>query len=161
MKVVFLQDVSTVAKTGEIKEVADGYARNFLFPKKLALLADSSAASTVEARLKAKAREQEKTREQLLEVADKLEGKEIILKAKVGANERLYGSITGADIAAELESTTKLSIDKKKVELPEAIRKLGSYEVIVRLAQDMTPKIKVTVQAKETEEGADRETATT
>ena len=154
MRVVFLQDVPDIAKTGEIKEVADGYARNFLFPKELALLASSSAASTVETKVKAKAKEQGKLRTQLIEIADKLEGKEITLKAQVGANERLYGSITSADIAAELESTAGLAIDKKKIELPEAIRQLGSYEVTVRLAQDITPKINVTVQAKETEQGA-------
>ncbi len=155
MKVVFLQDVPNMAGVGEIKEVANGYARNFLFPKKLALLASSSAASIVEAKLKARAKEREKTKTELLELAEKLEGKEIILEAQVGAKGRLYGSITNADIAAELESTAGLAIDKKKVELAEPIRELGSYEVTVRLGQDIVPKIKVTVTAKEIEQSAE------
>ena len=155
MKVVFLQDVTKVAKVGEIKEVADGYARNFLIPKKLAILASSSAAGPIEAQLKAKAREQEKTKAKLLKLAKKLEGKEIVLEARVGAEDRLYGSITSADIAAELESTAGIPIDKKKVELAEHIHQLGSYEVAVKLAQDIIPKIKVTVKAKETEQSAE------
>ena len=155
MKVVFLQDVPNVASVGEIKEVADGYARNFLIPKKIALLASSSAASTVEAHFKAKASEQEKTRTGLTELANQIEGKEVILKARVGAEDRLYGSITSADITAELESTAGLVIDKRKIELAEPIRQLGSYEIAVRLAQDLIPKIKVTVTAKETEQSAE------
>ncbi len=161
MKVVFLQDVPNVASTGEIKEVADGYARNFLIPQKLALLASSSAASTVKAQLKAKARNQEKIRAESTELANQIEGKEVILKVRVGAKDRLYGSITSADIAAELESTAGLTIDKRKIELAEPIRQLGSYEVAVRLAQDVIPKIKVTVIAKETEQSAEGKTAAT
>ena len=155
MKVVFLQDVPNMAKTGEIKEVADGYARNYLFPQKLALLASSSAASTVEAKVKAKAREQEKLRAQSMEIAGKLEGKEIVLKAQVGANDRLYGSITSAAIAAELESTAGVAIDKRKIELDEPIRQIGSYEITIRLAHSIAPKIKVSVTAEETEQSAE------
>jgi len=150
MKVVFLQDVPNVAKAGEIKEVADGYGRNFLIPKKLALLANSSVVSTIGTQLKTIASSQEKIKAGLVELANKLEGKEVILKAKVGAEDKLYGSITSADIATELESTAGLAIDKRKIDLAEPIRQLGSYEVAIRLAQDIIPKIKITVMAKET-----------
>ncbi len=155
MKVVFLQDVANIASAGEIKEVADGYARNFLIPKKLAVLASSSAAGTVEAQRRAEARAKEKEKAELIELADRLDGREITLKAQVGAKERLYGSITSADIAAELESTAGVAIDKKKIELAEPIRQLGSYEVTVKLAQDIAAEIKVTVTAKETEQSAE------
>ncbi|MFC2013391.1 50S ribosomal protein L9 [Chloroflexota bacterium] len=151
MKVLFLQDVPNVARLGDTKEVANGYARNFLIPKKLAILASPSSASTIEAQLKAKAKEQGKIQAELADLANQLEGKEVILKARVGAEDRLYGSVTSADIAAELESTAGSAIDKKKIELAEPIRKLGSYEVTIKLAQDITPRIKVTVLAKETE----------
>ncbi len=150
MKVVFLQDVPNVASVGEIKEVADGYARNFLIPKKLALLAGPSAVSTMEAQLKAKARNQDQIEAELVELANRLEGKEVILRAQVGAEDRLYGSITSADIAAELESTTGLAIDKRKIELAEPIRQLGSYEVAIRLGKDIVPKIRVSVTEEET-----------
>jgi len=150
VKVVFLQDVPKVAKAGEIKEVADGYGRNFLIPKKLALLANSPALSAMETQLKIKARSQDQEEAELVELAHQLEGKEITLKAKVGAKEHLYGSITSADITAELQNTTGLVVDKRKVELAEPIRQLGSYEVAIRLAKDTIPKIKVTVIEEET-----------
>jgi len=149
MKVIFLQDVPNVARAGEIKEVASGYGRNFLIPKKLALLANSPAVSTIEAQLKIKARSQVQTEAELIELAHHLDGKEIVLEARVGAKDRLYGSITSADIAAELQNSAGVVIDKRKIELAEPVRQLGSYEVAIRLAKDIIPKIKVTVTEAE------------
>jgi large subunit ribosomal protein L9 len=146
MRVVFLQDVPNVAKAGEIKEVAAGYGRNFLIPRKLAALASPQAMSQVETSDKVQAR----TSDELVELARQLEGKEVSLKAHAGAKERLYGSITSADIAAELESATGLVVDKRKIELEEPIRQLGSYELTIRLGKDITPKIMVSVIEEET-----------
>ena len=148
MKVIFMQDVSNVAKAGEIKEVADGYGRNFLIPKKLALLAKSPASII---QFKMKAQSQANNQAELVGLAQQLEGKEIILKAHAGAKDRLHGSITSADIASELNSSTGLVVDKRKIELAEPIRQLGGYEVAIRLAKDIIPKIKVTVAEKETD----------
>ena len=152
MKVVFLKDVPRVAKAGEIKEVANGYGRNFLIPRELAMLASPQAISLAEAQRRVKARQQAESEAELVELARELEGKEITLEARVGAQEHLYGSITNADIAAELESSAGLVVDKRKIELAEPIRELGSYEVAVRLAKEIVPKIKVTVTAKVEEE---------
>ena len=152
MKVVFLKDVPHVAKAGEIKEVASGYGRNFLIPRELAMLASPQAISLAEAQRRVKARQQAESEAELVELARELEGKEITLEARVGAQEHLYGSITNADIAAELESSAGLVVDKRKIELAEPIRELGSYEVAVRLAKEIVPKIKVTVTAKVEEE---------
>ena len=154
MKVIFLEDVPRVARAGEIKEVADGYGRNFLIPQKLALLANSSAVSTMEAREKIRAKEVAKLEMEALELARHLEGKEIFLKAKAGAKDRLYGSITNTDIASEVENSIGLVIDKRKIELEEPIRQLGSYEVVIKLAKDIAPKIKVTVAGEEVEKEA-------
>lgn len=151
MKVIFLHDVPNVAKAGEIKEVANGYARNFLIPKKLALLASSPVVSTIATRLKIEARSQAQTEAELIELARQLDGKEIVLTARVGAKEHLYGSITSANIAAELQNSTGVVVDKRKIELAEPIRQLGSYEVAIRLAKDLIPKIKVTVIKKESD----------
>ncbi len=148
MKVIFLEDVPHVAKTGDVKEVADGYGRNFLIPRKLALLASSGAIVAADAEIKRKARSQAQTEAELIELASQLDGKEVILEARTGGKERLYGSITTADIAAQLESTTGLVVDKRKIELDEPIRQIGSYELTVRLAKDIEPKIKVTVSEK-------------
>ena len=155
MKVIFLEDVSKVARAGEIKEVADGYGRNFLIPKKLAALANSSAISIMQAQHKIRAREEAKLETEAVELARQLEGKEVILKARVGAKDRLYGSITNTDIASELESSAGLVIDKRKIELTEPIRQLGSYEVAIRLAKDIVPKVKVTVVGEDLEKEAE------
>ena len=148
MKVIFLEDVPHVAKAGEVKEVADGYGRNFLIPQKLASLASSEAISAAEAQIKRKARSQAQTEAELIELANKLDGREVILEARTGSKDRLYGSITAADIAAEVESTTGLVVDKRKIELDEPIRQVGSYEIAIRLAKDIVPKIKVIVSEK-------------
>ena len=152
MKVIFLQDVPNVAQAGEIKEVASGYGRNFLIPQKLALLASAPAISLVEAQHKISARNQQQTEAEIAELANQLDGREVFLKAQAGAKDRLYGSITNADIAAELENSTGLVIDKRKIELAKPIHQLGSYEVTIRLAKDVIPKIKVTVTEKEEKE---------
>jgi len=154
MKVVFLEDVPKVAEAGEIKEVADGYARNFLLPKKLAVLASAQAANIVEAQRRTKARNRAALETELAEMAAQLEGKEITIKARAGAKDRLYGSITSADIASELESSTSLIVDKRKIEMEEPIHKLGSYEVTIRLAKEFMPKIKVNVAKEETAQDA-------
>ena len=155
MKVVFLEDVPGVARSGEIKEVADGYARNLLIPKKLALIANSAAIKLAEARCRAKARQQAETEAELQELAKQIDGKEITLKARAGSKDRLYGSITSADIAAELEKSNGVVVDKRKIDLEEHIHQLGSYEITVRLGRDITPKVKVNVIEEKVEDGAE------
>jgi len=145
MKVIFLQDVPHVAKPGENKEVADGYARNYLIPKRLAVPANVQAVSIAEAQRRAKARRQAETETELKYLAKELDGKEFTIKGRAGAKEHLYGAITNADIAAELEKSAGLVVDRRKIELTAPIRSLGSYDVTIRLAKDIVPTIKVTV----------------
>ena len=145
MRVVFIQDVPNVARAGEVKEVADGYARNFLIPRKLALLAKPHVLSQLETREIAAGGEDT----ELTTLAQQLEGKEVSIKARAGAKDKLYGSITNADIAAELKNSTGLDIDKRKIEPEEPIHHLGSYEVAIRLGKDAVPKIKVSVTEEE------------
>ncbi len=147
MRVIFLQDVPNVASAGEIKEVANGYGRNYLIPQKLALPARPGMTSTIE--IQPGIKTQTESQAKLVELAHHLEGTEVTLKARVGAKERLYGSITTTDIAAELQNSAGLVVDKKKIEFAEPIRQLGSYEVAIRLAKDIVPKIKVTVIGEE------------
>jgi large subunit ribosomal protein L9 len=163
VKVIFLEDVPDVALAGETREVADGYGRNYLLPRKLAVLANSAASNIVAAQLKKVVAKRAQAAAEMAEMADKLHGIEITLKAKVGEKERLYGSITGADIASELSSHTGLVIDKRKIELEEPIRQLGSYEVTVRFTQDITAVVGVTVAsdsaAEEKEEAPEEKKA--
>ena len=148
MKVIFLQDVSNIARAGEVKEVAEGYGRNFLIPRKLALLANSESINIGKAQLKRNAQKQAETEAELLELSNHLTGTEVILEARIGTEDRLYGSITAADIATELEKVTGIAVDKRKIDLVESIRQLGSCEVAIRLAKDIVSQIKVTVTEK-------------
>jgi len=103
------------------------------------------ALGTIKSQIEKRGHQIAQTEAELTELANQLEGKEITIAAKTGAKEQLYGSITSADIAGELEKTVKMVVDKRKVELTEPIRQLGNYEITVRLNKDLAPKIKLTV----------------
>jgi large subunit ribosomal protein L9 len=149
VKVIFLEDVPRVARVGQTKVVADGYARNYLFPRKLAVLADSQAAAALDTQLKKKVKQRELEDAEMTELAKKIGGLEITLKAKVGENDKLYGSITGADIAEALSKAAGRDIDKRKIELPEPIKQAGAHDVIIRLAHEISAVIKVNVISEE------------
>jgi large subunit ribosomal protein L9 len=144
MKVIFIQDVPNVAKAGDIKEVPSGYGRNYLLPKKLAVLADSTATMQHAQALIKEQREAAAKLGEITAMSKELDGKEITLKARAG-KEKLFGSITSADIASALEKTYGLVVDKKKIDLDEPIHQLGNYNITVKLGADLNPKIKVTV----------------
>lgn len=149
MRVVFFKDVANVANSGDVKEVSDGYARNFLIPKGLAAMVTPQVISQLEAQIASQNKKQAQMAEELTKLAEQLNGSEITIEAKVGARDKLYGSVTSADIAEELTKTSGIDIDKRKVELTEPIRETGSYEVAVRLGKDALPRIKVTVKGQE------------
>jgi large subunit ribosomal protein L9 len=144
MKVVFLEDVPNVARAGDIKEVADGYGRNYLLPKKLALVSKPGAVEAVKAKIEARA-EIEKARK----LAAEIEGKELTFKVKMGAKERIHGSVTAANISAELQEVAGQVVDKRKIQLEEPIKHLGSYDITIKLFKGIEPKIKVNVIKKE------------
>ena len=154
MKVIFIEDVTNVARAGQTREVADGFARNFLFPRKLALLANSQAAAAVETHLKKIVKQRALEEAEMAELAKTINGREITLKAKVGEKEKLYGSVTGADIAEALSKDINREIDKRKVDLTEPIRQVGIYDVIIRFTHEITAVVNVTVMSDE--EGAER-----
>lgn len=149
MKVIFLQDVPRVAKAGETKQVANGYARNFLIPRKLALLATSSALKEAELHIQRESEREQQFAAELSELAQQLDGYAINLKAKVVEEDRLYGSIRDSDIADQLSQLTGVEIEKRKIDLEEPIRTLGEHEVTVRLSKDLAPTIKVIVAREE------------
>ena len=148
MKVVFLEDVPDVARAGEIKDVANGYSRNYLIPKKLATPATAEAINALAAKIASQERTEAETEAELVELAAQIDGREIFIEARSGGKDRLYGSITATDIASELETVTNLAIDKRKIKLDEPINQLGSYDITIRLAKDIVPRIKVTVTEK-------------
>ena len=156
MKVVLLEDIAGTGKAGELKEVSKGYAKNFLLPRGLALIATPAVTKQVESRLERKKLEESVDREKLTELAQQVEGKEIHFKARLGGGERLFGSITAADVAEELSRATGFVIDKKKIDMEKPFHQTGSYEVAVKLAGDIKPKIRVVIE-EETEQRVERE----
>lgn len=146
MRVVLLQDVPRLGKAGEVKEVADGYGRNFLLPRGLADFASPSLLKRAEEQHQAQARQQLLADAELASTAQSLDGLQVTVKAKVGAQGRLYGAITAGDIADELHRVTEQDIDKKKIELEEPIHQLGEYEVVIRLSKELVPRVKVVVE---------------
>lgn len=145
MKVILLADVKGTGKKEEIVNVSDGYARNFLFPKKLAVEATPGASKEIE-RKKAAAHQREMERRAEAEKkAASLRGKVITVTAKCGAQGRLYGSITGQEIADALNTQHQVSVDKRKIDLAEPIRAVGETDVVVKLYPEISAKMTVRV----------------
>ena len=145
MKVILLQDVKGVGKKDTIVNAADGYARNFLFPQKLAVEATPGAMKGIEKMRKAEADREADRRAQATETAGRLRGKVINMQVKCGAQGRLYGSITSAEVAAELEKQHGVKIDKRDIKC-ENIRTVGDVEIEVRVYKDINAKMTVHVE---------------
>ena len=145
MKVILLQDVKGVGKKDTIVNAADGYARNFLFPQKLAVEATPGAMKGIEKMRKAEADREAERRANATETAGKLRGKAINMQVKCGAQGRLYGSITSAEVAAELKKQHGVEIDKRDIKC-ENIRTVGDVEIEVRVYKDINAKMIVHVE---------------
>ena len=148
MRVVFLDDVENVARAGEIKEVKDGYARNFLLPRKLAAAANAATVQQAEAKARALAKEQEKLDEAARGVAEKLSGTSIVITARVGSEGRLFGSVTSSDIAEELTKRGSVAVDHRQVALGQPIKEIGRYELDVSLTRNVKAQIMVEVKGE-------------
>ena len=145
MKVILLEDVKALGKKGEIVNVNDGYARNFIFPKKLGLEATSKNLNDLKLQ---KANEDKKAQallEEAQELAKKVEAGKVTLSIKVGKGGRTFGSVSSKEIAAEVKKQMNLDIDKKKIQLKDAIKTLGTHAVPVKLHAKVTAELKVVV----------------
>lgn len=147
MKVILLEDVKKLGKAGDVVEVSDGYARNYLIPRGLAEKADKGKIRALQEKARVEERRQEKEREEAMAIAESLKERAITVKVKTGEQGRLYGSITSMDIADAIEKEFGVSVDKKKVEISEPIKALGSYSVSVRLFPGIISNVKVNVVA--------------
>lgn len=148
MKVLLTQTVKNVGKPGDIKDVADGYARNYLLPRGLATVANAAAVKQAQSQRAAEHRRDERDHAQNAALGARLAETSVTLRAKTGAQGRLYGAITAADIAAALEQAVGQAIDRRRIELPEPIRSLGEHKVPVRVAREIVPEITVTVESE-------------
>lgn len=144
MKVVLLQDVKGHGKKGELCNVSDGYARNFLFPKKLAVEADNAALNELKNREEAKAHHKKEEIAAANDTAARLNGQTVVITAKAGSGGRLFGAVTSKEIAAEIKSKLGIEIDRKKMNVAD-IKSFGEYTAEVKLYQGITAKLTVKV----------------
>src|SRR5438552_4253769 len=145
MKVILLQDVDGLGKAGDLKEVANGYARNFLLPRQLAAGATPSLIANRQQRIAAEQRKLEKQAELNRQQSERLGQVSLTFKARVGREGRLYGSITSQDIAEGLRDVEGIVVDRRMIDLQNPIRSVGTFMVPVKVAQKMEPKITVNV----------------
>jgi len=145
MRVILLQDVDGLGKAGDLKDVANGYARNYLLPRQLAAGATPSLMANRQQRIAAEQRKLEKQSELNRQQAERLGQVTLTFKARVGSQGRLYGSITSQDIAAGLREAEGIVIDRRMIDMPEPIRTTGTFKVPVKIASKLQPEITVNV----------------
>ena len=145
MKVILLKDVEGLGKAGDLKDVANGYARNYLLPRQLAAGATPGLIANRSQRIAAEQRKQEKQAELNRQLAERIGQVSLTFKAKVGTQGRLYGSITSQDIATALRDAENITIDRRVIDLSEPIRSLGIYNVPVKIGPQLDPKVTVNV----------------
>jgi large subunit ribosomal protein L9 len=145
MKVIFLSDVKGSGKKGELKDVADGYAKNFLLPKKLAAEATAKSIAELDQKKAADKHRAEVEKAEAAEFAKKISGTKITIKSKAGAGGKLFGAVTAANVAEAITTAYDFSVDKKKITLPADIKTFGIYPAEIKLTQGIIAKINVEV----------------
>ena len=147
MKVVFMEEVEGTARVGEIKNVADGFARNYLLPRRLAAPATEHYVAIAQARAEKEARRQARLDEEARTyLVPKMEGTSVAIEVRVGEQGKLFGSVTSRDIAEALQEATGVELEHKQVELRQPIRELGSHEVTVKLTRSVEVQVVVNVE---------------
>jgi len=153
VQVLLLKDIKGLGKAGQIKTVADGYARNYLIPRGLAIVATEGAVRRTEVQKAIEEQRDERVRTGGEALAERLAEVTLTFQVKSSEKGRLYGSVTSADIAEAIEKVTGHAVDKRKVELEEPIRLLGTHRVPVRVMTGVVPEVTVVVEALPEEEG--------
>ena len=146
MKVILTKDVEKIGSFGEVINVKDGYAKNFLIPTGMAILSTPGNLKQVDLIKKSKVKVEAKSIKEADEIAEQLNGLKLLFKVKSSAEGKMYGSITNKDIADKILSFKKIEIDRKKIELEESIKDIGSYEIVVKLYKDVKCNVIVLVE---------------
>lgn len=149
MKVVLLCDVKGQGKKGEVVNVSDGYARNFLFPKNLATLADNKIMNELKGKEEARLRQIELEKQAARATAEKLQGIVVKIKAQAGADGKIYGSVTTKEIAEQLAAQHGIEVDRRKINLADPIKAFGTYTPEIKLYPEITGKINVIVTSSD------------
>ncbi len=146
MEVLLTKDVENVGNAGEIKSVANGYARNYLIPRGLAVVATAGARRQAEQIRKAGEARRQKAQRAAQSLAERIAGLELRFKMRAGENDKLYGSVTATDIAEKISEAIGEEIDKRRLQLDHSLRELGIYQVGVKLLGDIVPEVTVKVE---------------
>jgi len=147
MKVLFKQDVTDVARAGQVKEVADGYARNYLIPRGLAVAATSAALKQVAVVRAVAARQASEEEKAARALKDRIESQPIVVEAKAGQQGRLYGSVTTADVAGAIQRQLGVTVERRDLEIGDHVRQIGSYQATARLHRAVTATVTIEVRA--------------
>jgi large subunit ribosomal protein L9 len=150
MEVILKEDVNKLGHRGDVVKVAEGYGRNYLLPKKLAMEATAANKVVIEQMKQAAVRRSAKEKSEAESLVNQLNQVELVFERKVGENEHLFGSVTAGEIAQQLEHKG-FNIDRRKLQLEEPLRQLGEFHVPVKLHREVTAHVKVTVKAEEAE----------
>jgi large subunit ribosomal protein L9 len=145
VRVLLTKDVENVGHAGDVKEVADGYGRNFLLPRKLAVAAGRGAEAEAKRLRDAAVKRETKDRSEAQGVADDIDNKTVVVRLKVGAEDKAFGSITNQDIAAALKAQHRVEIDRHKIDMKEPIKTLGEHQVALKLHRDVSAHVNVIV----------------
>src|SRR3990172_5917126 len=147
MKVVFMEEVEGTARVGEVKNVADGFARNYLLPRRLAAPATDHYVAIAQARAEKEARRQERLDEEAqVHLIPQMEGRSVTIEVRVGEQGKLFGSVTARDIAELLQAETGIELEHKQIALRQPIRDLGAHEVVVKLTRNVHTPVVVNVE---------------
>ncbi len=146
MEVLFVKDVSGIGKAGQTKKVADGYARNYLLPRKLAVVATATAMKQAESLRQASVKKETETRDEAQTLAGILANTRLVFQMKAGENDRLFGAITAGDIAEALQRDHQITIDRRKIELDAPIKGLGEHRVPIKLHPEVPATVTVAVE---------------
>ena len=145
MKVMLTKDIENVGTAGEIKDVADGYGRNFLIPRKLAVVAGKGVEAEAKRIQQAGARREAKERDEAQALAERIGNKTVVVRLKVGGEDKAFGAITNEDIAVALRQQQQVDVDRRKIDLKEPIKQLGEHVVPLRLHRDVEAHINLIV----------------
>lgn len=146
MKVILLQDVRGKGKKGQMLEVSDGYARNYMLPRKIAIEATADAVNTMRMNDKATQERIAKEKAEAMEVSKKLREMTVVVNAKGGGNGRLFGSVTNQEIADALKAKTGIALDKRKIVITDIIKNVGTYTVTCKLGYEITAPLTVKIE---------------
>jgi large subunit ribosomal protein L9 len=145
LKVMLIKDVQNVGQAGDVKEVADGYGRNYLIPRRLAVVAGRGAEAEARRLREATAKREAKERDDAQDLADLIDNKTVVVRLKVGAEDKVFGAITNDDVATALRLQHQVEVDRRKIDIKDPLKQLGEHQIPLRLHRDVSAHINLII----------------